>query len=52
MKKIVIIGSTGSIGVQTLEVCSSNSNEFEIYAITAGENIEKLERFLTHEFVY
>ena len=43
MKKIVIIGSTGSIGVQTLEVCSSNSNEFEIYAITAGENIEKLE---------
>ena len=43
MKKIVIIGSTGSIGVQTLEVCSSNSNEFDIYAITAGENIEKLE---------
>ena len=43
MKKIVIIGSTCSIGVQTLEVCSSNSNEFEIYAITAGENIEKLE---------
>ncbi|MBL06655.1 MAG: 1-deoxy-D-xylulose-5-phosphate reductoisomerase [Chloroflexi bacterium] len=42
MKKIVIIGSTGSIGVQTLEVCSSNSNEFEIYAITAGKNIEKL----------
>ena len=43
MKKIVIIGSTGSIGVQTLEVCSSNSNEFDIYAITAGENTEKLE---------
>jgi 1-deoxy-D-xylulose-5-phosphate reductoisomerase len=42
MKKIVIIGSTGSIGTQTLEICESNKNFFEIYGITAGKNTEKL----------
>ncbi len=42
MKKIVIIGSTGSIGTQTLEVCESNKNFFEVYGITAGKNTKKL----------
>jgi 1-deoxy-D-xylulose-5-phosphate reductoisomerase len=42
MKKIVIIGSTGSIGTQTLEICKSNKEKFEVYGLTAGQNIEKL----------
>tara|TARA_B100001250_G_scaffold313882_1_gene276018 strand:- start:14293 stop:15441 length:1149 start_codon:yes stop_codon:yes gene_type:complete len=43
MKKIVIIGSTGSIGTQTLEICSNNNKDIEVYGLTAGKNIEKLE---------
>lgn len=42
MKKIVIIGSTGSIGTQTLEICSNNNKDIEVYGLTAGKNIEKL----------
>ncbi|MBC78713.1 MAG: 1-deoxy-D-xylulose-5-phosphate reductoisomerase [Chloroflexi bacterium] len=42
MKKIVIIGSTGSIGTQTLEICNSNKEKFEVYGLTAGKNLEKL----------
>ena len=33
MKKIAILGSTGSIGTQTLDVISNNSNEFKIELI-------------------
>ena len=42
MKKIVIIGSTGSIGTQTLEVCNSNKEKLQVYGLTAGKNLEKL----------
>ena len=37
-KKIVILGSTGSIGQQTLEVIRKNSNEFEVVALSGWEN--------------
>ncbi len=39
-KKITILGSTGSIGTQALEVISVLRNEFEIIALSAGSNIE------------
>ena len=42
MKKIAILGSTGSIGTQTLDVVRSNG-DIEVLGISAGKNIEKLE---------
>lgn len=39
-KKIAIIGSTGSIGTQALEVTDVLKDSFEIIALAAGENIE------------
>lgn len=43
MKKIVILGSTGSIGCQTLEVVREHREDFEVTALAAGSNIDKLE---------
>jgi len=40
MKRIAILGSTGSIGTQALEVISSHSDQFELVAMAAGSNIE------------
>lgn len=39
-KKIAILGSTGSIGTQSLEVIDKLNDKFEIIAISAGSNIE------------
>lgn len=41
-KKITILGSTGSIGTQTLEVIEQHPDLFEAYAITANHNTELL----------
>ncbi len=38
MKKIAVLGSTGSIGVQTLEVVRRNKTEFDIVAIAANQS--------------
>ena len=43
MKKIGILGSTGSIGTQTLEVVRTNK-DIEVTALAAGSNIELLEQ--------
>ena len=42
MKKIAILGSTGSIGTQTLEV-ARNNGDLEIVSLAAGSNVKKLE---------
>ena len=42
MKNIIILGSTGSIGVQTLEVAEKLSDKFNIKALACGNNIELL----------
>ena len=42
MKKIAILGSTGSIGTQTLEVVRNN-DDLCVTALSAGNNIQKLE---------
>jgi 1-deoxy-D-xylulose-5-phosphate reductoisomerase len=42
MKKIAILGSTGSIGTQALEVIDKLQGNFEIVALSAGNNIELL----------
>jgi len=41
-KKIVILGSTGSIGQQTLEVIQKHSNEFEVVGLSGWENTKLL----------
>ena len=41
-KRIAILGSTGSIGTQTLEVVSQNPDFFEVEVLTANNNIELL----------
>ena len=54
MRKIAILGSTGSIGRQTLEVIAENPDKFEAFAITANNNsdllIQQAKRF-SPEFV-
>jgi 1-deoxy-D-xylulose-5-phosphate reductoisomerase len=42
MKKIVVLGSTGSIGTQALEVISRNPDRFSLEAIAAGRNADLL----------
>ncbi len=42
MKNITILGSTGSIGVQALNVISSNEDRFNLIGISANKNIDLL----------
>lgn len=44
MKKISILGSTGSIGVNTLDVIERNPDRFEVVCLAAGSNVEELAR--------
>ena len=41
-KKVAILGSTGSIGTQALEVLSELNSDFEVYALTANNNVDLL----------
>jgi len=43
MKRLTILGSTGSIGRSTLDVVSRNRQDFEVVALAAGRNIDLLE---------
>jgi 1-deoxy-D-xylulose-5-phosphate reductoisomerase len=43
MKMIVILGSTGSIGTNTLDIVDRFPEEFRVAGLTAGSNDEKLE---------
>ena len=42
MKQVLILGSTGSVGVNTLDVLARNPNHFEVWGITANINSEQL----------
>jgi 1-deoxy-D-xylulose-5-phosphate reductoisomerase len=42
MKKITLLGSTGSIGVNALDVLDKNPKKFKVVALTAGRNIRLL----------
>ena len=44
MKRVCILGSTGSIGTQTLQVISEHPDLFEAYVLTAGSNADLLIR--------
>ena len=41
-KKIAILGSTGSIGTQALEVIEEHSDKFQVEVLTANTNAELL----------
>ncbi|MEC8100356.1 MAG: 1-deoxy-D-xylulose-5-phosphate reductoisomerase, partial [Pseudomonadota bacterium] len=45
MKKISILGATGSVGVNTLKIISSNKIKYNVIALTANKNYKKLARF-------
>ncbi|CAN5407362.1 1-deoxy-D-xylulose-5-phosphate reductoisomerase [soil metagenome] len=44
MRRVIVLGSTGSIGVQALEVIAANPERFELVGLAAGRNRERLEQ--------
>lgn len=42
MKKVAILGSTGSIGTQALDVIRQNPEKFKVTSLTCGKNVERL----------
>ncbi len=50
MKAISVLGSTGSIGTQTLQIAEEFPDQFNIVALTAGQNLDLLiKQIQTHE---
>lgn len=43
MKKLSILGSTGSIGVNTLEIIAKYPDRFQVVALAGGDNLPKME---------
>ncbi|MGV7221417.1 MAG: 1-deoxy-D-xylulose-5-phosphate reductoisomerase [Nitrospinales bacterium] len=41
MKKIALLGSTGSIGVNTLDVIDKSPGQFEVLGMTAGSSVDQ-----------
>jgi len=41
-KKIAILGSTGSVGCSTLSVVQQHPEKYEVFALTAATNVEKM----------
>ena len=41
MKKLAILGSTGSIGQSTLSICESFPERYEVVSLAAGRNVEE-----------
>lgn len=44
MKKLIILGSTGSIGTQALQIVRQSPDKYEVVALAAGSNAELLEK--------
>lgn len=43
MKNLVILGSTGSIGTQALEIVDAYSDKLKVIALAAGSNVDRME---------
>ena len=41
-KRLTVLGSTGSVGVNTLDLVRRNPEQFDLVALTAGKNVEAL----------
>lgn len=46
-KKISLLGATGSIGIQTIDILKSNPEKFELVSFAAGMNIDKVREIAT-----
>jgi len=46
MKKLSILGATGSIGIQTLDVLRKSPGEFELVGATANSSVEKMKEII------
>ncbi|MFR5598576.1 MAG: 1-deoxy-D-xylulose-5-phosphate reductoisomerase, partial [Holdemania filiformis] len=46
MKRCCVLGVTGSIGVQTVDVCTAHPEAFQITSIGAGRNIPQLKKLI------
>lgn len=46
MKRIVLLGASGSIGTQTIDVIRKHSDQFELVAFSVGKRIEKVREIL------
>ncbi|UCF04411.1 MAG: 1-deoxy-D-xylulose-5-phosphate reductoisomerase [bacterium] len=46
MKRVVILGSTGSIGRSAIEIIDQTGDDFEVSGLVAGKNIDELEKQL------
>ena len=44
MKNLIILGSTGSIGTQALDIVRANPNKYTVTALAAGSNVELIEK--------
>ena len=44
MKNISILGATGSIGQNTLDLISSDENNFKVVGLTGSNNIDLLQK--------
>ncbi len=42
MKAITLLGSTGSIGISTLDVLSQHPDKYRVFALTANQDVERL----------
>ena len=45
MKKVLVLGCTGSIGSSTLDIINNQSDEFCVCGLQAHSNKEKLQKF-------
>ena len=46
MKSISLLGATGSIGQQTLDIVKEHPEEFQVSALSVGKNIEKTKEII------
>lgn len=44
MKRLTVLGSTGSIGTQTLDIVRENPDQLQIYALAAHSQVDAMER--------
>ena len=53
-RRITVLGSTGSVGINTLDLVARNPKQFKVAALSAGQNVDLLieqARKLRPEFV-
>lgn len=48
MKKISLLGATGSIGIQTIDILQAHPESFQLVAFSSGRNIEKTREIINN----